>query len=168
MIVFTKAVEDFKNRFIYNNIKRVEYDSLDYASENEDNIKLIKALDLNEYICSFNTNVTTFIYKAKMFFIVKSFLYIICKKENRVTLNIISVHHTNYNNNCKTKLELMKQHSIVFENINIENLEKQLQILKNLDVLTKKDDKHFNALNANIELEFRPYQAVNMTILDVF
>lgn len=154
MNIFTSAINDFKNRFIMNQIKQIEYDSLDYIFENEDNLKLVKNLEKHEYITSFNANLTTLIYKSKCFFIVKSYLYLVIKKEDKIYMYVYSIHHTNYNKVCKTKIEIQNKNCLVFSNIDLDKLNKNIKLIRDIDVLTKKDDKHFSSINSNIDIEF--------------
>ena len=46
-------------------LEEEELDEEDSDSDYEDNAKIIKDLNTHQYVCSFNANMTTFIYKTK-------------------------------------------------------------------------------------------------------
>lgn len=149
-----KIVNEFKQRFIFNNIKKLEYECLDYVEQNEDNAKTLARLDEYDCLGSFVGNLTTFIYKSKAYYIVRAFVHVILSKEDKLYLQVFSLQHSSINNNCKAKFEPMNKYNLVYSNINVNKLINDLNKIRTIDVLSKKDDKHFSSLTLNVDFEF--------------
>jgi len=155
MKTFETLATDYKSRFIFNNVKKVEYECFDFVEQNEDNEKTLKKLNECTYICSFINNLTTFIYKSKSYFIIRAYVHVIVQKDEKVQLQVYYLQHSSLNNNCKAKFEYLPKHTTVYENVNVAKLVQQLTIIRNVDFLSKKEDRHFGMLTLNMEFEFQ-------------